>query len=205
MFFPTASYECLSLQVIQLQNNLRYIPRLSLTLKSPTAGAFCVPAPPQRVQLPQVRTAWCLDLLFDPNYESSALIPPPCCLGAAATYVPMSLHMPDHVKSTRAHQESLATIQAWWPATKRAPLVVTSPERAQLCTMSCKDLKREIFAAMNESFPNNNAFSTSNRIKTSASHPIKWVPGTRNFCCSTVLTASVLAAPPPSSLLSSYL
>jgi hypothetical protein len=86
----------------------------------------------------------------------------------------MSLHMPEHLRSIRAHQETLASVQAWWPATKQALPVATSPGCPQLCTMSHWNLTQELFAAMDERFPNNNdTFSTSNEIKTSETHPIK--------------------------------
>ncbi|KAF9647314.1 phosphatases II [Thelephora ganbajun] len=94
--------------------------------------------------------------------------------GAAATYVPISLHTPDRVKFIRAHQESLADIQAWWIATKQTPLMTPSAESPQLCAMlQSKNLIQEISAAMGETLPNNNnAFTTSSIIKTSESHPI---------------------------------
>lgn len=41
--------------------------RASLILSYPTAGAFCVPAPAERVQSPQVRTKWYHYLLFLPR------------------------------------------------------------------------------------------------------------------------------------------
>ena len=87
----------------------------------------------------------------------------------------MSLHMPDHVRSIRAHQESLANIQAWWPATKQAPPVMPSTECTQLFTMlRSGDLTQKICAAMDEQFSNNDdALATADRIKTSESHPIK--------------------------------
>lgn len=90
-------------------------------------------------------------------------------------YVPMSLHIPDHVKSIRAHQESLADIQAWWLAANRASPMTPSMECPQLCVVpQSRNLAQEISAAMGETLPNNNnAFATSNLIKTSESHPIK--------------------------------
>lgn len=83
--------------------------------------------------------------------------------------------MPSHVKLIRAHQETLADIQTWWLATKQASPMTPSTECPQLCAMpQSGDLTQEISAAMEETFPNNNdAFATSNIIKTSESHPIK--------------------------------
>ena len=77
--------------------------------------------------------------------------------------------------------------------------------------MSHWDLTQELFAAMDERFPNNNhTFSTRNRIKTSESHPIKYVPGTRGFCCSLTATgsgcsASTVIAPELLPVISSHL
>jgi len=87
----------------------------------------------------------------------------------------MSLHMPDHVRSIRAHQETLANIQAWWLATKRASPMTPSVECPQLCAVSQSgNITQEISAAINETLPHNNDVSvTSNLIKTSESHPIK--------------------------------
>lgn len=97
------------------------------------------------------------------------------CSGAAATYIPMSLHIPDLVRSIRAHQETLADIQAWWLTTKQASPMTPSAECPQLCAMpQSGNLAGEISAAMDEDFPNNNdVFATSDFIKTSESHPIK--------------------------------
>ena len=82
--------------------------------------------------------------------------------------------MPDLVRSIRAHQESLADIQAWWLATKRASPITASVECPQLCTMpKSGDITQEISAAMGDTFPNNRASATGNLIKTSESHPIK--------------------------------
>lgn len=87
----------------------------------------------------------------------------------------MSLHMPDLVRSIRAHQETLADIQAWWLATKQPSLMAPSAECPQLCAMlQSGNITQEISAAMDETLPNNNdAFAKSNLIKTSESHPIK--------------------------------
>ena len=87
----------------------------------------------------------------------------------------MSLHMPDHVRSVRAHQETLADIQAWWFATKQVSPMTPSAECPQLCVMpQSGDITQEISAAMDETLPNNNGvFATSDLIKTSESHPIK--------------------------------
>ena len=97
------------------------------------------------------------------------------CSGGATTYVPMSLHMPDLVRSIKAHQETLADIQAWWLATKQSLPMMHSAECPQLCAMlQSGNIAQEISAAMDETFPNNNhAFAKSNLIKTSESHPIK--------------------------------
>jgi hypothetical protein len=83
--------------------------------------------------------------------------------------------MPDLVRSIRAHQESLADIQAWWLATKQPSLMMPSVECPQLCAMlQSGNITQEISAAMNETLSNNNdAFAKSNLIKTSESHPIK--------------------------------
>jgi len=87
----------------------------------------------------------------------------------------MSLHMPDLVRSIRAHQESLSDIQAWWLSTKQPSLMTLSAECPQLCAMlQSGNITQEISAAMGETLPNNNdAFAKSNLIKTSESHPIK--------------------------------
>lgn len=64
------------------------------------------------------------------------------------------------------------------------------------------NLTQEISEAMDETLPNNNdVFATSSLIKTSESHPIKWVTGTRNLCWPTVLTGIVLVSVPLPSLL----
>lgn len=82
--------------------------------------------------------------------------------------------MPDYVESLKAHQVALANVRAWWPSTKQISPVAHYPEYPQLYTMSQGDLVQEMYAAMDETLPNNNdAFATSNRIKTSESHPIK--------------------------------
>ena len=87
----------------------------------------------------------------------------------------MSLHMPDHVRFIRAHQESLTDIQAWWIATQPPPQTMPSAECPQLCAMPRGgNLAQEISAAMDEPLSNNNdVFATSDLIKTSESHPIK--------------------------------
>lgn len=68
------------------------------------------------------------------------------------------------------------------------------------------NLTQEISEAMDEMLPNNNdVFATSNLVKTSQSHPIKWVTGTRNLWSSTVLTGTVfISVPLPSLLPNSY-
>ena len=87
----------------------------------------------------------------------------------------MSLHMPDLVRSIRTYQESLASIQAWWLASKQVPPVTPPVECPQLCTMpQSGDITREISAAMGDTLPNNyHASAIGNLIKTSESHPIK--------------------------------
>ena len=95
--------------------------------------------------------------------------------GAAATYVPMSVHAPDQVRSIKAHQEALANIRAWWVSTKPTSPMTPSAECPQLCAMpQSGNLTQEISAAMDETLPNNNdVFTTSDLVKTSESHPIK--------------------------------
>lgn len=63
MSFSTSSHERLALQVTP-EYSETYILRLSLTPSWPTAGAFRVSAPAERVQLSQVRTEWYRDFVL---------------------------------------------------------------------------------------------------------------------------------------------
>jgi hypothetical protein len=87
-------------------------------------------------------------------------------------YVPISVHMPDHVRQLRARQaRNAATEGSWWfsenPPSKSRPKLSSGPR----ITSDDIDLTQELSAAMESPLSTNSARNTP--YKTSETHPIK--------------------------------
>ncbi|KAJ7078915.1 protein-tyrosine phosphatase-like protein [Mycena belliarum] len=92
--------------------------------------------------------------------------------GSPLRYVPLSVHLPDHVRELQARQRIAANETAWWPCEtpQEPPPLVLGP-----CGMTALDsttLRDQLAAAMQDQL----AQSTPVPLKTSLTHPINISP-----------------------------
>jgi hypothetical protein len=93
--------------------------------------------------------------------------------GCPIRYIPLSVHLPDHVRELQARQRIAAAADSWWPCDTplEPPPLILGP-----CGMPTQDssaLRDQLEAAMQDHL----AASTPAPVplKTSSTHPIKFV------------------------------
>ncbi|KAJ7497135.1 protein-tyrosine phosphatase-like protein [Mycena latifolia] len=92
--------------------------------------------------------------------------------GAPVRYIPLSVHLPEHVRELQARQRIAAAADAWWPCDtpREPPPLLLGP-----CGMPALDspaLRDQLAAAMQDHL----APSTPVLLKTSSTHPINISP-----------------------------
>ena len=99
----------------------------------------------------------------------------PISIGSPVRYLPLSLHLPDQFRLLRAHQLTNALNKSWWPSDKSCwntalllgPSGITDHPDSPKAVL----LSRQLSAAIQDSL-----HPLSSSLKTSSSHPIKFVP-----------------------------
>ncbi|KAG6378097.1 hypothetical protein JVT61DRAFT_13780 [Boletus reticuloceps] len=107
--------------------------------------------------------------------------------GCPVLYAPLSLHLPDVVRSLREQQQKYADQVLWWPCTipdpPPGPLIPAAKQRAALATgetVPDPELQQQLSSALSECITiqpsHQNDTTTPLHVKTSESHPINISP-----------------------------
>jgi hypothetical protein len=108
-------------------------------------------------------------------------------IGSAITYIPLSIHLPDHFQQLKDRQASYASTEAWWicePEPKRADSDVAPPQivprmpssHSVTFTRASPDLQHELqFAIDTPLIPPSWLSGEFPLPKTSNTHPLRCV------------------------------
>ncbi|KAF7362046.1 Phosphatases II [Mycena venus] len=129
--------------------------------------SFSAPAPPP---VPPVLPSIFLASLASQHHTSAYNTSKYGSQGCPIRYIPLSVHLPDHVRELQARQRIAASAEPWWPCDTplEPPPLLLGP-----CGMPTQDspaLRDQLEAAMQDNL--GASTPTSVPLKTSSTHPI---------------------------------